>query len=206
MNRQQAFERMRAPADALLASYGVRTRKAMRNSVAWFNLERCPACGHNGFQCGVSESVGRDGKLVHGMHCFHPQDNPWGSENVNYADFLAHLGALTQAEADLIKDYEAQARIGNKGAFNITTATKLRTRLFRNAEAMSWLHGRGLTDRTIERFYLGLSQEWVNKETGEVRSNALVCPLRRADGSLLNRNAYYNVPGVTLNPSATTAG
>ncbi|WP_302815739.1 DUF3631 domain-containing protein [Bilophila wadsworthia] len=200
MNRQQAFERMRAPADALLASYGVRTRKAMRNSVAWFNLERCPACGHNGFQCGVSESVGRDGKLVHGMHCFHPQDNPWGSENVNYADFLAHLGALTQAEADLIKDYEAQARIGNKGAFNITTATKLRTRLFRNAEAMSWLHGRGLTDRTIERFYLGLSQEWVNKETGEVRSNALVCPLRRADGSLLNRNAYYNVPGVTLNP------
>lgn len=91
MSKEHAFERMRAPADEVLALYGIRSRKTTRNGSIWFNLDRCPACGHKGYQCGVSESIGRNGRLVHGVHCFHPQDNPWGKENINYADFLAHL-------------------------------------------------------------------------------------------------------------------
>lgn len=77
---------------------------------------------------------------------------------------------------------------------------KLRKRLFKNKAALDYLHDRGLEDETIERFFLGLSQEWSNKETGEKRADALLCPLRGLDGRLQSRYIYYNVPGVSINP------
>ncbi len=200
MSRQNAFERMRAPADEVLSAHGIRTRKAKRGTAIWFNLERCPVCGHKGYQCGVSESLGRDGRLVHGVHCFHPQDNPWKKENVHYADFLAHLGVITSADAEAVKNFERYDKTSRKPGFSIDTAIKYRNRLFKNPDAMDYLHGRGITNDTMERFFLGLSGEWTNKENGQRRSNALICPLRGIDGKLQPRNIYYNIPGVSVNP------
>lgn len=200
MSKQHAFERMRAPADEVLASYGIRTRKAKRGAAIWFNMESCPACGHKGYQCGVSESIGRNGRLVHGVHCFHPQDNPWNKENVHYADFLAHLGAISADDAEAVKSFERYDRPTGREHFNIDTGVKFRKRLFKNKAALDYLHGRGLDDKTVERFFLGLSAEWTHKDTGEKRSDALICPLRGIDGKLQNRNIYYNIPGVSVNP------
>jgi len=200
MNRGHAFERMRAPADEVLASQGIRTKQARRGGTVWFNLDRCPLCSHKGYQCGVSESIGHNGRLVHGVHCFHPQDNPWGKENVHYADFLAHLGVISVDDVDAIKNFECSAAPKRTSAFNIDTALKQRKRLFKNKAALDYLYGRGLEDKTIERFFMGLSQEWVNKDSGEKRSDALLCPLRDVDGKLQNRYVYYNVPGVSVNP------
>ncbi|WP_027185644.1 DUF3631 domain-containing protein [Desulfovibrio inopinatus] len=200
MNRQHAFERMRAPADEVLAVHGIRTRKTKRGAAIWFNMERCPACGHKGYQCGVSESIGRNGRLVHGVHCFHPQENPWNKENVHYADFLAHLGVISADEAEAVKNFEKYEKPKGKNLFNINSGIKFRNRLFKNRAALAYLHGRGLDDKTIERFFLGLSAEWKNKDTGERRSDALLCPLRGLEGRLLNRYVYYNIPGVSVNP------
>lgn len=201
MSKQHAFERMRAPADEVLTMHGVRIRKTKRGSAVWFNMERCPACGHKGYQCGVSESLGRNGRLVHGVHCFHPQDNPWNKENLHYADFLAHLGVITAHEAEAVKSFEKDGQQRpQRGTFNIDTGIKYRNRLFKNQDAMAYLHSRGIENKTMERFILGLSPEWMNKETGEVRSNALLCPLRGQDGKLQSRNVYYNIPGVSVNP------
>lgn len=200
MSKQHAFERMRAPADEVMASRGIRTRKTKRGSTVWFNLERCPACGHKGYQCGVSESIGRNGRLVHGVHCFHPKDNPWNQENIHYADFLAHLGVIGADDADAVKNFERYDKPNARSLFNIDTATKYRKRLLKNPDALAYLHGRGLSDETIERFFLGLSAEWTNKASGEKRSNALLCPMRGMDGRLQGRNIYYNVPGVSVNP------
>lgn len=200
MNNEHAFERMRAPADEVLASHGIRTRKSRRDAAIWFNMERCPLCGHKGYQCGVSESIGRNGKLVHGVHCFHPQDNPWGRENVHYADFLAHLGVISAEDADAVKKFERYEKPKGSTYFNIDTGIKFRKRLFRNEAALAYLHGRGLEDKTIERFFLGLSGEWTHKDTGEKRSDALICPLRGMDGKLQNRYIYYNIPKVSVNP------
>lgn len=200
MSKEHAFERMRAPADEVLGTHGIRTRKAKRGTTLWFNLERCPACGHKGYQCGVSESIGRNGRLVHGVHCFHPQDNPWNKENVHYADFLAHMGVISAEDAEAVKNFERYDKPNRKNIFNIETASRYRKLLYKNPDALAYLHGRGLTNDTIERFFLGLSAEWTNKDNGETRSKALLCPLRGIDGKLQNRNIYYNIPGVSVNP------
>ena len=200
MNKQHAFERMRAPADEVLASHGIRARKIKRGAAVWLNMERCPACGHKGYQCGVSESIGRNGRLAHGVHCFHPQDNPWNKESIHYADFLARLGAISAGDAEMVKNFEKYDKPSHKNLFNIDTGTKLRKRLFKNQAALAYLHGRGLDDKSIERFFLGLSAEWTHKNTGEKRSDALLCPLRGPDGKLQNRYIHYNIPGVSVNP------
>jgi hypothetical protein len=65
---------------------------------------------------------------------------------------------------------------------------------------MSYLLNRGLVSETIERFALGLSTPYVSKKTQALQQNALVFPLRGADGKFYKAYGYYNVPGVTENP------
>ena len=201
MSDRNPFKIMRAPAEELLASYGIVTKKASERGVIWLNMAKCPACGHDKYQCGVSESFGIDGKLVHGVHCFHPSDNPWGKDNIPYEDFLEHIGALTADQAEIVRGYTTDPGGGNKGeGFRISYASQLQKRLFKNPAAIEYLMGRGLFRPTIERFYLGLSKEYVNKNTGEVKADALVCPIMARNGRFTKRNLYYNIPGVTQNP------
>lgn len=92
---RNALALMREPASDLLSRHGVRYRVKHDGGITWYNLEKCPACGHSGYQCGVFESVGADGKLYHGVKCWHVADNGFGTDTPKYEDFLHRLGALT---------------------------------------------------------------------------------------------------------------
>jgi hypothetical protein len=62
---------MRHPIEDLLARYGIKYKTSVKGQKTWFNLDRCPVCNHTGYQCGVYEMAGDDGKLVHGFKCQH---------------------------------------------------------------------------------------------------------------------------------------
>ncbi len=72
------------PAREVLAERGVAV-KAGRGG--WLNFEKCPLCGHRGYQCGVRESAGHTRERVFAVKCFHPNDSALGPEP-SYEDFL----------------------------------------------------------------------------------------------------------------------
>jgi hypothetical protein len=76
---------------------------------------------------------------------------------------------------------------------------KYKRQLANNPEAIAYLHNRGLTDETIAYFDIGLSNVYKDKND-IVRSDALVFPLVIVNGNKVSPYAYYNVPGVTVNP------
>jgi hypothetical protein len=69
-----------------------------------------------------------------------------------------------------------------------------------NTAALAWLYGRGIRTRTAKHFHLGLSELYTDRE-GVQHRDALVAPLIGPDGVVLSTSVYYNVPGVTLNPT-----
>jgi hypothetical protein len=226
MNRRSTFEVMHEPVSSLLARYGIQCRVKHDGQVTWYNLSKCPACRHEGYQCGVSESAGTDGKLYHGVKCFHAHDNPWNTQNPQYEDFLVRLGALTQDEANEISSYvkrnthsgypqghrlvpqnPPQRRESNGGPgevprlLNLEFLGRLKKRLRTNEQAMRWLkEERGLEPKTVDRFSLGLSMPYQRK-SGDLQENALQYPLIGNDGKFYNKYGYYNLPGVTQNPT-----
>jgi hypothetical protein len=65
--------------------------------------------------------------------------------------------------------------------------------LMSNAAALAWLHARGLTDATIQRFHLGLY------DAGD-HVDALSYPLLAVDGTPRGRYTYGRIPHVTRGP------
>jgi hypothetical protein len=96
----------------------------------------------------------------------------------------------------LVKKSEEQIR-----PLNPDFHGKLRKRLRERVEALSYLTDRGLAASTIERFGLGLSTPYVSRKTRHEQADALVYPIRGRDGKLYNKYGYYNIPGVTKNPT-----
>jgi hypothetical protein len=221
MPARSPFVLMCEPAEPLLKRLGVATRTNRKGATLWINLSVCPACNHRDYQCGVAETPGPGG-LYHSVKCFHSHDNPWGTQTPHYADFLAALGALTLEEAEEIKQSRRRPSITTGGALplpprhdeqssvgepeqlrhlNLEFLGRLKKRLRGNAPAMSWLtEGRGLSPETIDYFGLGLSMPYERRD-GQTQEDALVYPLRLDDGAFYKRYGYYNVPGVTRNPS-----
>jgi hypothetical protein len=218
---QNAIAIMREPASELLGRHGVRYRVKHEGAVTWYNMEKCPACGHSGYQCGVSESVGDDGKLYHGVKCWHVADNGFGTDTHKYEDFLTSLGALTFGGHSLVEgmpmSFKKKRRPSGQDFDGLPpTATKmalepprpanpefvavLRKRLRENEAAMTYLAERGLTMETVAHFRLGLSTPYENK-AGDTQENALVYPLRGAEGRIYGRYGYYNIPGLTAHPT-----
>jgi hypothetical protein len=64
------------------------------------------------------------------------------------------------------------------------------SRLLRTPEAVAYLKGRGLDDRVVRRFYLGLD------DTARATA-ALGYPVIGPDGSPVRRHLYYKIPGLT---------
>lgn len=205
------YDLLRAPAEEVLKPYGI-TLKANKK---WLNLSRCPWCGHgdaktDNFQCGITETPGERG-YIHGVSCMHPHDSPTGEANPHYADFLAALGAISQAEADQVKGsggvrsalrvasvvqkvQEAKAELGR---MNEENNIKARRRLRDNAAAVAYLlETRGYTTKTVDRFKLGLSEPY-KKDGAVVHANALAAPLLGVDGNFYKKYVNYAIPGVT---------
>jgi hypothetical protein len=196
---------MHEPASAILSRHGVRFRTKHAGGVTWYNMEECPVCGHSGYECGVSESVGSDGKLYHGVKCWHVADNDLGTDTPQYKDFLLRIGALTLDRYPLLGEPSLAFTVkGRRGVslrpLNPEFLAVLKKRLSENKAALGYLTGRGLTANTIERFDLGLSTPYTNRG-GRAQENALVYPIRAVDGMLYGRYGYYNVPDVTCNPT-----
>ncbi|HWS86444.1 MAG TPA: hypothetical protein VN282_05755 [Pyrinomonadaceae bacterium] len=206
------------PASSVLSRHGVRFRVKHDGPVTWYNLEKCPACGHTGYQCGVSESVGTDGKLYHGVKCWHVADNGFGTDTPRYQDFLGTMGVDPYPLRKLMLRELGHGRMGQSNwkcpfheeaeekpeepqrPLNREELAVLRKRLRENGDALQYLAGRGITAETAARFELGLSTPYKNK-AGRVQENALVYPVRAADGQLYGKYGYYNIPGVTQNPT-----
>jgi hypothetical protein len=203
MSNNKAFKIIQEPLVSLLSRHGVGYQQKNKGNVTWFNFKECPMCRHGDYQCGLSESYGVSGRLVHGVKCWHPNDNPWGLTNPLYEDFLGHIGALSAYEISQIKNFSKGFYLKDDRSvrnFDREYARRLQKRLLENKEAMKYLCDRGLTLGTIERFYLGLSRKYINKKTGKVHQNALVCPIMSRDGNFLKRNHYYTIPTITQNP------
>jgi len=224
MYARSSFAILREPAEPLLRRFGIATRRTDREGATlWIGMSECPACKHGDYRCGVAETRGADGGIHHSVRCLYAHENPWDTQNPPYPDFLVALGALTPAEADEIKQHELRAAPIAGGApplpprpeggrhaagggeplrpLNLEFLGRLRKRLRDNARAMCWLtEVRGLLPATINHFGLGLSMPYERRD-GRPQENALVYPLRLADGALYKRYGYYNIPGVTLNPS-----
>lgn len=105
MSNNKAFKIIQEPVVSLLSRYGLDYQQKNKGHVTWFNFKKCPMCGHDDYQCGLSESNGASGRLVHGVRCWHAGDNPWGLNNPHYEDFLGHIGALSASEILQIKDF-----------------------------------------------------------------------------------------------------
>jgi hypothetical protein len=208
----------RESASELLSRKGVQYRVSRKGGVTWFNMKKCPACGHEGYQCGISESVGAGGRLIHGVKCFHVADNGFGTSTPKYEDFLLALGEITAEDVRRIKTHaprsqrdgtsptrsnnpnSGEARAERVRLPNPEFFAALRKRLHENENALGYLSARGLTVETIERFGLGLSKPY-EKSSGEVQENALVFPMIGSDGRFYNKYGYYNIPEVTTHPT-----
>jgi hypothetical protein len=219
------FQILHEPVSTLLSKHGIQYRVKNDGAVTWYNMRKCPSCGHEGYQCGVAESTGTDGKLYHGVKCWHVADNGHGTDTPEYEDFLVQIGALNADEAGRVKG-QAQARpnypmcINGRGGMkpcplhgqddvlpgellrpiNTEFLAVLKKRLRENMPALTYLTTRGLTAETIEHFDLGLSTPYKNK-AGHVQENALVYPMRTGDGHLYGKYGYYNIPGITQHPT-----
>jgi hypothetical protein len=212
---------MGEPASAILSRNSIRFRVKRDGLVTWYNMGRCPLCRHENYQCGISESVQPDGKLIHGVKCWHVADNGHGTDTPEYEDFLFTIGELSADEYSRIKSYTPRpvARTSvsapPRGVSNLLVTKieeqlrllnpdfhgKLRKRLRDNTEALRYLTDRGLEVPTIERFGLGLSTPYTSKKTELEQADALVYPIRGRDGKLYNKYGYYNIPGITKNPT-----
>lgn len=213
----RALHALSAPADIVLGQFGIKTKRKVAGEVSWYNMDRCPACNHTGFQCGVSESR-RGDLLMHGVKCFHPHDNQWGQENIDYGDFLEMLGAVSHSELLELRERRRQGprtvtphaeplprRLqgpdtvaplpANKDALKVR-----QKRLRENAQARQWLDDRGLGDEVIEAFFLGLSTPYMAKGQTEPTADALIAPLMAGGGYPGKNFSYHNIPGVTQNP------
>ena len=216
---RSAFDVMREPAAELLTRNGIGYRIRSKGAVTWHNLESCPLCGHaKNFQCGVSESVGSDGRLRHGVKCFHVADNGLGTDTPPYEELLFRLGELTPDEYAKVKDYKTsrppgstlrgRSSSGDPGSLGVEELRplnpefhgKLKKRLRENEAALLYLSARGLGGDTISHFGLGLSTPYVSRRNGGEQSDALVYPMKGPDGRLYNKYGYYNIPGLTKNP------
>jgi hypothetical protein len=207
---QDALAVLGEPAASLLTRHGVHFHVKHDGGVTWYNMEKCPVCGHGGYQCGVSESVGADGKLYHGVKCWHVSDNGFGTDTPKYQDFLLHIGALDNPlaygrQGQRLWKCEVHSPGGAKSEapprpLNREFHAVLRKRLRDNEAATAYLAGRGLTAETAEQFGLGLSTPYRNR-AGKVQEDALVYPVRGADGEFCGKYGYYNIPDVTQNPT-----
>jgi hypothetical protein len=214
---------LREPVEPLLKRFGIATRRTNREGATlWLSMSECPACKHRDYQCGVAETHGADGALDHTVRCLYAHENPWNTQNPHYLEFLVALGALTPAEADALKHHDQRGPTVTGGTqplpprpeggrdtgvgeplrpLNLEFLGRLRKRLRDNARAMRWLTEElGLQQATTDHFALGLSMPYERRD-GQPQENALVYPLRLADGALYKRYGYYNVPGVTVNPT-----
>ncbi len=208
---------MHEAAASLLARLGLRYRVSQKGGVTWYNMARCPLCGHENYQCGISESTGSDGKLYHGVKCYHIADNGFGTDTPEYEDFLYRIGELTAEGYNEVKSYvplarRSELRPAREGTRLVSVKEEalrplnpdfhgvLKKRLRENEPAVEYLSGRGLTLETISYFGLGLSSPYVSRKTNEEQADALVYPVRGRDGKFYNKYGYYNVPGVTRNP------
>lgn len=209
---------MREPASSVLNRNGLRYRMKHEGRVVWYNLALCPLCGHKGYQCGVSESAGGDGRLLHSVKCWHVADNGLGTDTPEYEDFLLRIGEVKAEDYGRIKNYvRGRAcqpvpvilpdRVGATSErepprpLNPDFHGKLRRRLRESKEALRYLERRGLTAETLDYFGLGLSAPYTSRKTNEEQADALVYPVKGRDGKFYNKYGYYNVPGLTKNPA-----
>ncbi|HKC64210.1 MAG TPA: hypothetical protein VKB86_11255 [Pyrinomonadaceae bacterium] len=218
MSTRNAFVAMREPASSILSKHGIKYRVKHEGGTTWYNLAKCPLCSHENYQCGISESLSADGKFIHGVKCWHIADNGFGTDTPPYEDFLYRIGELTAEEYNRIKGYVSGQRSHSTSSeqrskplvirteeplrsLNIDFHGKLRKRLRENPAALQYLENRGISVETVNCFGLGLSTPYTSRKTGEEQADALVYPIRGRDGRLYNKYGYYNIPGVTKNPT-----
>lgn len=214
-DRQKAvLEMVKGPAAPLFALHGIETKASAKSG--YLNVARCPWCGHGdgtkpNYQCGVRETPGPKG-LVHSFKCHHAHHSPTGDDTPHYADVLAAMGALSESEADWVKNLRAeldrqamQVQLKNSSSelrlANKAFRERLGRRLRANKATMDWLQTtRGFSPAVIEHFQIGLGEPYIpNKETGEIATaDALTAPLRGRDGQFYSKYVNYAVPDVTI--------
>ena len=223
----KAFVLMRSPIAGVLTRYSTDSKLSEVTSNGWVNFSTCPWCKHgpNNFQCGVMETPGNKG-VMHAIRCMHPHDSPGGEPNPHYADFLVALGAISQDDAVSIKSssagpkalafgtlkanaspapidagrykYKAVPVVADLGTMNEENNARARRRLREYGEAVAYLRVvRGFTDKTIDRFKLGLSEPY-EKDGQQIHANALAAPLIGVDGRFYKKYVNYAIPEVTV--------
>jgi hypothetical protein len=86
--------------------------------------------------------------------------------------------------------------INDAGVENLA---RLESNLQRNTEALHYLRSHGISDRTIEKFRLGIKEPYRRKADGLSVANLLCYPLLSTTGDPLGRYGYCNIPGITKN-------
>lgn len=85
-----------------------------------------------------------------------------------------------------------------RGADN---ASRLQRLLWRDKAALDALHRLGLSDATIRRFGLGLTEPYLSRVTGSITERALTFPVTIPGGAGMTRWACLPIDGVTVNRS-----
>lgn len=109
--------------------------------------------------------------------------------------------------AERIEAVRSKSRVpGKSGAwqtavYNDAVVLAAMQRLRESPAALDYLlNYRGLTEKTITDFRLGLTAPFTSKQTNLVRQDALMFCLIDKNGQFGGRRGYYNVPNVTQNP------
>jgi hypothetical protein len=205
--QQQVMELLGEDATSLFARHGIEVQGP--NGKGFLNLSTCPWCNHGpeNFQCGVAQTRGARGHL-HAFKCFHPHDGPTGEDAPHYADVLAEIGEITADEAawsKSIKSFAPAAPVQAKKAagelrrLNTEFNDRGRKRLRESPAVVAYLRDtRGYSDKTIERFRLGLGEYADTASRKTIYSGALTAPLLGPDGQFYSKYVNYTIPGITV--------
>ena len=172
----------------------IQYRETAKAEGIWYNFQVCPACGHEDFQCGLLDARTAGGGVA--VKCWHEGDNPWGQQNIRYSDLLRHCGYDIPVVLTVHSNSEAPAK-----GVNPEYLKRCISQLHASPEALAWVAKRGFNAKTIKHFSLGLKSV-ATDQSGVKKGNFLCAPLIDSDGNLVKKYCYYNIPGLSVNPTS----
>lgn len=177
----------------------------------------CPLCGHGSddhpnSDCLLVVSPALNGDSRHEYRCAHsvPDVNEDQTEM-----FFRKVGmsmptsvtptanlARTRSPHSKRKPKQRSATRGTQATRHPEYIGRLHSRLMRHQQAVAWLNNvKGLDTDTLSHAGAGLSESYRSKKSGQTQQDAFALPWRDKDGQLSSYRTYFDIPGVTINPT-----
>jgi len=195
----------------------VRVLEALYNGEAIFDRQTnsyrlADIRGGEGKSCQIKISGQYAGRFIDfNPACSHEKgsliDAVMAVQGSDFIGAITWLGELLDASPRLqsvgtpVKRSEGSTRSQETALINPESHHRMQRALERAPEAVAYLHGRGLTFKTMQRFGLGIAQAYPPRAPAEEQvTGAISSPVIDRHGRFLSRVPKTTVPGYTTNP------